>query len=129
MPRAVEEGIRWETPLLAISRTTTRGAEVCDVAVPAGATVVCNLGAANHDDTRWTDAEAFDIFLERRPHIGFAHGPHMCLGMHLARMETQVALTALLDRLPGLRIDPAEADPYIAGRVFRAPPRLDVVWD
>jgi len=74
------------------------------------------------DDTRWTDAEAFDIFRERRPHIGFAHGPRMCLGMHLARMETQVALTALLDRLPGLRIDPAEADPYIAGRVFRARP-------
>ncbi len=129
MPRAIEEGIRWEPPLLIISRTTTRDAEVCGVALPDDATVVCNLGAANHDDTRWTDAEVFDIFRERRPHIGFAHGPHMCLGMHLARMETQVALTALFDRLPGLRIDPAEPDPYVAGRVFRAPPRLDVVWD
>jgi cytochrome P450 len=53
----------------------------------------------------------------------------MCLGMHLARMETQVALTALFDRLPGLRLDPEAPAPFISGRVFRAPPRLDVVWD
>jgi cytochrome P450 len=129
MPRAIEEGVRWEPPLLIISRTTTRDAEVCGVEIPAGMNVVCNLGAANHDSTRWPDAEAFDIFRERRPHIGFAHGPHMCLGMHLARMETQVALTALFDRLPGLRLDPGAPAPYISGRVFRAPPRLDVVWD
>jgi cytochrome P450 len=129
VPRAIEEGIRWEPPLLMISRTATCDTEVCGVRIPAGATVVCNLGAANHDESRWSDAEAFDIFRERRPHIGFAHGPHVCLGMHLARMETQVALGTLFDRLPGLRLDPAAPDPYISGRVFRAPPRLDVVWD
>ncbi len=53
----------------------------------------------------------------------------MCLGMHLARMETQVVINTLLDRLPGLRLDPAAGDQYIAGSLFRAPPRLDVVWD
>ena len=58
------------------------------------------LGSANHDETRWDDPERFDIFRERKPHIGFAYGPHMCLGMHLARMETKVALEALFDRLP-----------------------------
>jgi cytochrome P450 len=129
VPLAIEEGIRWEPPLLIISRTTTRDTEVCGVPLPAGASVVCGLGSANHDETRWPDPERFDIFRERRPHIGFAHGPHMCLGMHLARMETQVALNALLDRLPGLRLDPAAPDPHISGHVFRAPPRLDVVWD
>jgi cytochrome P450 len=129
VPMAIEEGIRWEPPLLIISRTTTRDTDVCGVPIPAGASVVCSLGSANHDETRWPDAERFDIFRERRPHIGFAHGTHMCLGMHLARMETQVALGALVDRLPGLRLDPAAPDPYISGRVFRAPPRLDVVWD
>jgi len=129
VPLAIEEGVRWEPPLLTIHRTATRDTEVCGVAVPAGAGILCNLGSANHDETRWPDAERFDVFRERRPHLGFAHGPHMCLGMHLARMETQVALGALFDRLPGLRLDPAAPDPYISGRVFRAPPRLDVVWD
>ncbi|HZA79680.1 MAG TPA: cytochrome P450 [Acidimicrobiales bacterium] len=129
VPLAIEEGIRWEPPLLIISRTATRDSEVCGVRIPAAASVVCSLGSANHDEARWPDAERFDIFRERRPHIGFAHGPHVCLGMHLARMETHVALAALLDRLPGLRLDPAAQAPYVSGRVFRAPPRLDVVWD
>jgi cytochrome P450 len=128
MGAAIEEGIRWEPPLLFISRTTTREVDLCGVGMPAGATVVCHLGAANHDGSRWPDAEAFEIRRARRAHIGFAHGAHVCLGMHLARMETRVALGALLDRLPGLRFDPDAPPPHIAGRVFRAPPRLDVVW-
>jgi cytochrome P450 len=129
LPQAIEEGIRWEPPLLLIARGATRDSEVCGVSIPAGASIIVSLGAANHDDTRWPEPERFDIFRERRPHIGFAHGPHMCLGMHLARMETQVVVNALVDRLPGLRLDPAAGDQYISGSVFRAPPRLDVVWD
>jgi cytochrome P450 len=129
MPRAIEEGIRWEPPLLVITRTATRDTEVGGVAIPAGSTVVCNLGAANHDPDRWPEPEVFDMRRARRPHVGFAHGPHMCLGLHLARVETQVVLGALVDRLPGLRLDPATPAPCISGRVFRAPSRLDVVWD
>jgi cytochrome P450 len=128
MPQAVEEGIRWEPPLLMISRTATRDTEVCGVAIPAGATVITSLGAANHDEARWDDPERFDIHRPRRPHIGFAHGPHLCLGLHLARMETVVAVNLLLDRLPNLRLDPDAPAPYITGTTFRAPPRLDVVW-
>lgn len=130
LPQAIEEGIRWEPPLLLILRTATRDTEVCGVPVPEGAVVVISLGSANHDEVRWDDPERFDIFRLRKPHIGFAHGPHMCLGMHLARMETQVVLNALLDRLPGLRFAPGTADDhYISGMTFRAPPFLDVVWD
>ncbi len=128
MGAAIEEGIRWEPPLLFISRTATRDAELCGVAIPAGAAVACHLGAANHDGSRWPDPDAFDIRRERRPHIGFAHGAHVCLGMHLARMETRVVLDALIDRLPALRFDPDAPSPRISGRVFRAPPRLDVAW-
>ena len=51
-----------------------------------------------------------------------------CLGMHLARMETAVALNAVFDRLPDVRVDPDAPEPYISGQLFRAPPRLDVVW-
>ncbi len=129
LPQAIEEGIRWEPPLLIIVRSATCDTEVCGVPIPAGSSLIMNLGSANHDERRWLDADEFDIFRERRPHIGFAHGPHLCLGMHLARMETTVALNALMDRLPGLRLDPAAADQYISGSLFRAPPRLDVVWD
>ena len=125
---ATEEGIRWEPPLLVITRGVTRDTELAGTALPVGATVVCSLGSANRDETRWPEPSSFDIFRERKPHIGFAHGAHMCLGMHLARMETQVALNAIFDRLPDLRLDPDAPAPYISGHLFRAPPRLDVVW-
>jgi cytochrome P450 len=129
MPQAIEEGIRWEPPLLIILRHVMTDTEVCGTAVPAGATIITNLGGANHDPQRWDDPERFDIFRERKAHIGFGHGNHLCLGMHLARMETRAMLNALFDRLPGLRLDPDRPAQYISGSVFRAPPRLDVVWD
>jgi len=129
LPQAIEEGIRWEPPLLIIMRTAARATEVCGVPIPAKAAVICNLGSANHDDTRWERAEEFDVFRECLPHIGFASGPHTCLGMHLARMETRVAIEAVLDRLPRLRFDPDEPAPYISGLTFRAPPALPLRWD
>ena len=125
---AIEEGIRWEPPLLLISRGVTRDTELLGVAIPKGSTVITSIGAANRDEARWPDPDRFDIFRERKPHIGFAHGPHMCLGMHLARMETQVALNAVFDRLPDIRFDPDAPAPFISGQIFRAPPRLDVAW-
>jgi cytochrome P450 len=128
-PQAIEEGIRWEPPLLLIMRTATADVDVCGVSVPEGAMVIVSLGAANHDETRWNHPERFDIFRDRKPHIGFAYGPHMCLGMHLARMETKVALEVMFERLPNLRLDPEVGEQFISGMTFRAPPRLDVVWD
>ncbi len=125
---AIEEGIRWEPPLLLITRGVTRDTVLAGTPIAEGSTVVCQLGSANRDESRWSDSSTFDIFRERKPHIGFAHGAHMCLGMHLARMETQVALNTLFDRLPDLRLDPDAPEPYISGHLFRAPPRLDVVW-
>src|SRR5580765_5144271 len=129
MPQAIEEGLRWEPPLLGIMRTATRDAEIDGVAVPAGSIVNVNIGSANHDERYWDNAEEFDIFRPPRKHIEFAWGPHMCLGLHLARMETRVALTQILDRLPNLRLDPEAEAPFITGAVFRAPNTLPVVWD
>ena len=129
LPQAIEEGLRWEPPLLMIIRTATQDTEVCGVPIPKGAAVIINMGSANHDDSRWADAESFDIHREQQAHIAFASGPHMCLGMHLARMETKVVLNRLLDRLPGLRVDPDAEPPAVTGMTFRAPIRLDVVFD
>ena len=83
-----------------------------------------NLGSANHDERYWDHAEEFDIFRKPRQHIAFAWGPHMCLGLHLARMETRVALTQVFDRLPNLRLDPDAEPPFITGAIFRAPHTL-----
>jgi cytochrome P450 len=129
MPQAIEEGLRWEPPLTGIMRTATRDTEVEGVFVPAGSTIGVSIGSANHDEKYWTDPDEFDIFRPQRQHLAFAWGPHMCLGMHLARMETRVALNRLLDRLPGLRFDPDIEPPSITGMVFRAPTALPVAWD
>jgi cytochrome P450 len=129
LPQAIEEGLRWEPPLLGIMRTAVRDTEVQGVFVPAGSTVAINIGSANHDEKHWDRPEEFDILRPPRQHLAFAWGPHMCLGLHLARMETRVALTRLLDRLPGLRFDPAVEPPGITGAVFRAPVSLPVTWD
>jgi cytochrome P450 len=129
MDAAIEEGVRWECPLTGIIRTATRDTEVCGVALPAGSFIHVNVGSANHDETRWEDAEAFDI---RRPHrqaVAFATGPHTCLGMHLAKMETRVLLDTLFERLPNLRLDPQAEDVHVTGFMFRSPMALPVVFD
>jgi cytochrome P450 len=127
LPQAIEEGLRWECPLLSILRTATADTEVQGVPIPAGGAIAVHLGAANRDPERWPDPDRFDLFRAAKPHIAFAIGPHVCLGMHLARMETRVALTALLDRFPALRLDPDAKDVHISGLVFRAPLSLPVL--
>lgn len=128
LPQAIEEALRWEPPLLMISRTATADVTLGGVAIPRGAMVVVSLGAANRDPARYADPDAFDIFRGPAQHVSFGAGPHLCLGMHLARLETQVLMNAVLDRLPGLRLDPAAQDPHIHGMVFRAPPELPVLF-
>jgi cytochrome P450 len=129
LPQAIEEGIRWETPLLNFMRETTRDVEFHGVDMPAGSTVAVNLGSANHDENRWDDPEAFDIFRDRKPHIGFGHGAHVCLGMHLARLESTLFFNTLFDRLPALRLDPDASAPFATGTFFRSPQHLKVVWN
>ena len=129
IPQAIDEGLRWECPLTGIMRIATGETEVAGTNLPAGALVNVNLGAANHDDSRYENPERFDIFRPRKQHLAFASGPHTCLGMHLALMETRVVLEAVLDRLPNLRLDPAEPDLHVAGVIFRAPATLPVRFD
>jgi cytochrome P450 len=127
--QAIEEGLRWETPLTGIGRLAVRDTEVDGIAIAAGTPVGVCIGSANHDPTRWEEPDRFDIFRPAQQHLAFAFGPHMCLGMHLARMETTVVLNRVLDRLPNLRLDPARADETsITGQVFRAPAHLPVLF-
>jgi cytochrome P450 len=128
LPQAIEEGLRFEPPLLSIGRTTTCEVELSGVTLPAGASIAPNIGSANHDETRWENPEVFDIFRPSLPHIAFAHGPHMCLGMHLARLETRVLVNRVLDRLPDLALNPGDTDPHIQGQIFRSPTALPVTF-
>jgi cytochrome P450 len=128
IPQAIEEAVRWEPPLLVITRVATCDTELAGVPIPAGSTVMPMLGAANRDDERYPDPDRFDIFRLAKPHIGFGYGVHVCLGMHLARLEMRVALNLLFDRLPNLRLDPEGNDPHIRGQVFRSPTSLPVLF-
>ncbi len=130
--QAIEESIRWEPPLLITSRRAAVDTSVAGVEIPAGAQVIANIGSGNHDETRWDDPDEYDLFREPRPMISFGVGPHMCLGMHLARMEMRVAVDRLFDRCPNLRFDPHAVerdDPHIHGETFRSPTSLPVLFD
>jgi cytochrome P450 len=129
IPQAIEEALRWESPLLFIMRTATRDVELGGMQVPKGANIGISLGAANRDENRYPDPDTFDIFRDPHQHMSFGFGPHMCLGMHLARLETKLVLNAVLDRLPNLRLDPAADDPHIHGLTFRSPTSLPVLFD
>lgn len=122
---AIEEGLRFETPLTTVQRAATAATELDGVAIPEGAIIDVCIGSANRDEARWDDPETFDIHRKRVPHISFAAGEHTCMGLHLARMETRVALETLLDRVIDLKLLP-EGDPHIHGQPFRSPNVLPV---
>ena len=110
-----------------VLRRATADTELAGVAVAAGSDVGLLLGAANHDERRWDDPDRFDVLRPARAHVAFGFGIHACLGMHLARMETRIALECLLDRLPGLRLDPDPGmEVAIRGLSFRSPIALPV---
>ncbi len=125
----IEETLRWETSVTMVNRETACPVDVGGTTIPAGISVVCATGSANHDESRYDDGEVWDLDRPAQPHLAFGTGRHQCLGMHLARLELRVGLTAILDRLPGLRLDPTAETPHVEGLAFRSPPRLDVLFD
>ncbi|MDT5006637.1 MAG: hypothetical protein QOJ24_3813 [Mycobacterium sp.] len=127
MSAAIEEGIRYETPLVLVMRNTTRDVEMHGTTVPKGAQVNLCMGSANRDAHRWEHPDAFDIHRPRRAHISFAGGIHSCLGMHLARVETKAMLNSLFDRVTDLQLI-ADVDTKIVGMPFRSPKHLPVTF-
>ncbi|MEU5882913.1 cytochrome P450 [Spirillospora sp. NPDC047279] len=126
---AIEESLRFEPAASVVDRYATEDVEIAGARIAKGELVRVSIAGANRDPAVFADPDAFDV---RRAnagdHLAFAHGPHFCFGAHLARLETAVALRALLDRLPGLRLV-AGADVAPRGLVFRKPPSLPVIWE
>jgi cytochrome P450 len=127
IPAAVEEGLRYDSPVQMISRIATEDVELSGGRVPAGDFVVLLLGAAHRDPSAYPDPDRFDPRRTGPKHLAFGHGPHYCIGAGLARLEGQVVFEALARRLPGLRLaaDRAEWRPY---PVFRALKSLPLAW-
>ncbi|MEU9337727.1 cytochrome P450 [Streptomyces sp. NPDC048290] len=126
---AVEESLRLEPGAAVVDRYATRDIVLGAARIRRGDLVSVSLTGANRDPAVFPDPDRFDVRRDNtRLQLAFAHGPHYCIGAHLARLETRVALRRLLERLPGLRLDPRRpAAPY--GLVFRKPPELYVRWD
>ena len=124
---AIEEGLRYETPLTTVQRFATENTEIDGVPIPAGSVIDVCIGSANRDGSRWERAEEFDIFRKRLPHISFAAGEHTCMGLHLARMEARVAVETLLTRLSDIELI-TDDDPHIHGQPFRSPTALPVTF-
>jgi cytochrome P450 len=129
LPAAVEESLRLEPAAAVIDRYATRDVELGGAPIAAGELVRLSITAANRDPATFADPDRFDLARANAGrHLAFAAGPHVCVGMHLARLEAHTALATLLARLPGLRLDRARP-PAVRGLVFRKPPELWARWD
>jgi cytochrome P450 len=123
---ALEEALRWEPPITSVMRVAARDCELGGIKIPAGTNVNISVASANRDPRRYPEPDSFDLTRKNIAHLTFGGGPHLCLGMHLARMEATMAITALLERLPDLRLDPKAPKPRIVGVAFRSPLALPV---
>jgi cytochrome P450 len=129
LANAIEESLRLEPAAAVIDRYATHDVRLGDASIARGELVMISIAGANRDPTLFPEPDRFDVRrASARRQIAFAHGPHVCLGTHLARLEAHTAVGRLLDRLPRLRLDP-ERPAAPRGLVFRKPPALHVLWD
>jgi cytochrome P450 len=127
-PRALEELLRYESPVQGLARTTTRDVEIGGVTIPAGDQVLLLYGSANHDETVFPDPDVLDLDRDVKSHWTFGHGIHFCLGNAVARLEVRVALEVLVETLRDWEVDETgiERNQLVPTRgVARAPIRFE----
>jgi|AP95_1055475.scaffolds.fasta_scaffold18511_2 cytochrome P450 len=124
----VEEALRIEPAASLVDRYATHDVEIAGASIRRGDLVTVSLAGANRDPSVFDDPDRFDLHrANARQHLTFVQGPHVCLGMHLARLETREAIDAVLDLLPGIRLDPERTTPP-RGLVFRKPVSVGATW-
>jgi cytochrome P450 len=124
---AVEELLRWETPVTAVPRIVKQDVEIHGQRLVKGEMVTLLLGASNVDSAEFQDPERVDFERERNKHLAFGGGPHRCLGSHLARVELAVAMQVWHERIPDYRIEAGKTPRYSPG--IREVQYLPLVWD
>ena len=127
LPNAIDESLRLEPAAAMVDRYATTDVTLGDAKIAAGQLVRVSVTAANRDPAAFPDPDRFDVLRDNaRQHLAFARGPHVCIGVHLARLEAHAAVGALLERFPGLRLDP-DRPSAPSGLVFRKPVELNVL--
>jgi cytochrome P450 len=129
LPSAIEEVLRYRSPVQAMPRKTKRDVEVHGQVIPAGEFVLAMIGSANRDPEHFKDAGRFDVTRDPNPHIAFGHGIHFCLGAALSRLEARIALPDLLSRLTGFKL--ASEEPWEPRKAFHVhgPTRLPIRFE
>ncbi|CAN7758827.1 cytochrome P450 [Pseudorhodoferax sp. LjRoot39] len=127
--KAIDEAVRFEPVATFKVRQAAKDLEIRGVKIPKGAMVQCIVSSANRDEDAFENSESFDIDRRPKPSFGFGFGPHMCIGQFVAKTELVVAVNAVLDMLPGLRLDPSRPAPRITGAQLRGPHAVHVLWD
>ena len=129
IPAVVEECLRYSSSVVAWRRTAKVDVEIGGTTIPAGANVLMVIASANHDEDIFDAPDEFEPTRSNSTaHVAFGHGPHMCLGNHLARLEMKIFLEELSRRLPGMRLDDQEFT-YLPNTSFRGPEKLQVSWN
>jgi cytochrome P450 family 109 len=123
IPQLIEESLRYHSPIQALFRQTTQAVEIAGTTIPAHATVMPLLASANRDARKFPDPERFDLTRNADGHVALGHGVHFCLGAPLARLEAKLALEALLQQLPLLRVT-AQSVTWIDSFFVRGPKTL-----
>jgi cytochrome P450 len=126
LPSAIEEVLRYRSPIQWMMRTPRRNIEMHGQSIPAGALLLPMIGSANRDPKQFPNASRFDITRDPNPHLAFGHGIHSCLGAALARMEARVALSDLLERVE--QIELAGTEPWVPRKALQVygPSRLPI---
>ena len=122
LPNAINEVLRYESPLRAFTRKSLQPTEIGDIEVPAESRVLVLYASANRDEHEWPEADVFDIRRNATRHLGFGHGTHACAGQGLARLEMQAMLTALMRQVS--RIELAGEPTWALNNIIRCYERL-----
>jgi pimeloyl-[acyl-carrier protein] synthase len=125
IPTAVEEMLRFDGPVQATVRVALEDYPVDDHVIPAGAMVLVNIGAANHDPEVFDDPDVLDVTRDPNPHLAFGFGTHFCMGAPMARLEAEVAFRRLLARFPKITLED-DAPEYRPNPILRGLKRLDL---
>lgn len=105
IPGAVNEAVRLASPIRGFTRHAAADYDLGEVVIPKDSRVLVLFASANHDERHYREPETFDVTRNPRDHVGWGHGPHTCVGMHLARLEMEVLLTALVAKVARIEID------------------------